>query len=42
MAFSISEGKKSYAETVRVLQRKSEQNLAKRLNDSEEIEEHIP
>ena len=41
MTFS-SEGKKNYAETVRVMQRKSEQNFAKRLNDSEKIEEYIP
>ena len=34
MTFS-SEGKKNYPETVRVMQRKSEQNFAKRLNDSE-------
>ena len=41
MTFS-SEGKKNYPETVRVMQRKSEQNFAKRLNDSEKIEEYIP
>ena len=42
MTFSISEDKKSYAETARVMQRKSEQKFAKRLNDSQKIEEHIP
>ena len=42
MTFSISESKKGYAETVRVMQQKSEQNFTKRLNDSQKMEEHIP
>ena len=42
MTLSISEDKKSYAETDRVMQRKSEQKFAKRLNDSQNIEEHMP